>query len=119
MARPRLTTLAAAAGLVLTLGSACDTGGAGRVEGARAKQMVAAGAVLVDVRTEGEYESRHLPGALLIPVSQVGERLEELPRDEPIIVYCQSGVRSARAAETLRGEGFEVHDLGGIGAWPD
>ena len=75
--------------------------------------------MLLDVRTDREYEAGHLPGALHVPVTEVAGRLDELPRDQPIIVYCQSGVRSARAAETLRGAGFDVHDLGGIGAWPE
>jgi len=74
---------------------------------------------LVDVRQPGEYERGHLPGARLIPVGQLGDRLAELDPGKITIVYCASGVRSQAAASVLEQAGFqEVYSMaGGINAW--
>jgi rhodanese-related sulfurtransferase len=84
-----------------------------------AHQMVSNGARLVDVRSPGEFASRHIDGARNIPVSEIGNRTAELqPLDGPIIVYCASGARSAMAARTLRSSGFtSVYNLGSISNW--
>ena len=74
--------------------------------------------LFVDVRTVSEYEDGHIEGAILIPLSEIDNRLSELPRDRPIIVYCNGSScnRSGAAAEFLINNGFtEVYDLGGIG----
>jgi len=76
--------------------------------------------VLLDVRTEAEFEERRIEGAMLIPVDEIEARAAaELPdKDALIIVYCRSGRRSASAAETLAGMGYRnVCDLGGIIEW--
>jgi len=62
--------------------------------------------VFIDVRTPGEYQSGHVPGAKLIPVQMLARRLNEVPKDKQVIVYCESGVRAARAAEILVGHGY-------------
>jgi sulfur-carrier protein adenylyltransferase/sulfurtransferase len=74
---------------------------------------------LVDVRQPGEYESGHLPGARLIPVGQLSDRVSELDPSKPAIVYCAAGVRSRAGASILERAGFiEVHSMaGGINAW--
>lgn len=74
---------------------------------------------LVDVRQPVEYEQGHLPGARLIPVGQLSDRVEELGPDKTTIVYCAAGVRSRAAASILERAGFrEVHSMsGGINAW--
>ncbi len=76
---------------------------------------------LLDVREPHEWEIGNLGarGAVLIPYSQVRGRVEELPRDRPILIYCHVGVRSALVAETLRSLGFgEVANLrGGYRGW--
>jgi rhodanese-related sulfurtransferase/rubrerythrin len=74
---------------------------------------------LVDVRQPREYDQGHLPGAKLIPVGQVAERLSELDPARPTITYCAAGVRSRAAASVLERAGFaEVHSMaGGINAW--
>ncbi len=74
---------------------------------------------LLDVRQPGEYERAHIPGARLIPLPQLSDRLDELERDKPVIAYCAVGGRSRAAAEMLKGRGFEeVYSLkGGIKAW--
>ncbi|MFN7210397.1 MAG: rhodanese-like domain-containing protein [Aggregatilineales bacterium] len=74
--------------------------------------------LLLDVRTVGEFQSGHLAGAVNIPVEQLAQRLAEVPRDLPIVLYCRSGNRSAAAARLLRSAGYEsVYDLGGIIRW--
>ncbi|MFB3816547.1 MAG: rhodanese-like domain-containing protein [Candidatus Methylomirabilales bacterium] len=71
-------------------------------------------AVLLDVREPEEYARGHLPGALNIPQAELATRLAELPRDRPIIVVCQVGQRSLRAAQFLKQVDFgEVMSLGG------
>jgi glyoxylase-like metal-dependent hydrolase (beta-lactamase superfamily II)/rhodanese-related sulfurtransferase len=73
----------------------------------------------VDVRTPTEWEERRIEGSVNLPLSRLRERLGELPRERPLVVYCSSGYRSAIAASVLRREGVErVSDLvGGLGAW--
>ncbi len=74
---------------------------------------------LVDVRQPGEYERGHLPGAQLIPVKVLDERLYELDPEKLTITYCAAGVRSRAAASVLNNAGFkEVYSMsGGINAW--
>jgi len=74
---------------------------------------------LVDVRQPREYERGHLPGAQLIPVKALPERLGELDPAKPTITYCAAGVRSRAAASVLNNAGFdEVYSMsGGINAW--
>jgi sulfur-carrier protein adenylyltransferase/sulfurtransferase len=74
---------------------------------------------LLDVRQLKEYEETHLPGAVLIPISQLRDRLTELDPDKLTIVYCAIGGRSRAGATILSGEGFrEVYNLkGGTKAW--
>jgi sulfur-carrier protein adenylyltransferase/sulfurtransferase len=77
--------------------------------------------VLLDVREPQEYERGCLPGARLVPLGELARRLGEIGRDRPVVVYCRSGGRSARAAKILREAGFaDVKNLaGGILAWAD
>jgi len=73
---------------------------------------------LLDVREPMEWQMMNLAelGAVLVPMGEVGERLEEIPRDRPVVVYCHTGVRSLKVAEALIEEGYEdVRNLeGGI-----
>ena len=84
-----------------------------------ARNLVAEGARLLDVRSPEEFAGGHLPGAIHIPVDELQARIYELePRDAGVVVYCRSGRRSARAAELLRTSGFDaVHDLGSMSDW--
>ncbi|WP_243359546.1 rhodanese-like domain-containing protein [Fundidesulfovibrio terrae] len=77
------------------------------------------GTTVLDVRQNWEYEELHLPGAKLVPLGELDSRLEEIPRDKPILVYCRSGKRSTAAASLLAGQGFKdiFNMLGGIMAW--
>ena len=74
---------------------------------------------LLDVRMEPEYEEFHLPGATLLPLPDLPDRLDAIDRDKPVVVYCRSGGRSAAAAKLLAGAGFPriVNMLGGAMAW--
>jgi len=74
---------------------------------------------LLDVRQPKEYESEHLPGAKLIPLPDLGQRIDELNAEIPTIVYCAIGGRSRIAAQMLASKGFnEIYNLsGGIKAW--
>ena len=77
--------------------------------------------VILDVRTEEEYQEGHVPGAIVIPNETISsEPLEELPdMDQEILVYCRGGNRSAQAAKKLAEAGYtQVYDFGGIIDWP-
>lgn len=67
----------------------------------------APGTVLLDVRSEHEYESGHLPGAVNIPHTALRGRLDEVPRDVPVRVHCASGFRSYLALRVLRQNGWD------------
>jgi phage shock protein E len=118
--RMGLGWIAAIAALALLLVVARSLLAGPRVDPAEARRLVAAGAALVDVRSPGEFASGHLPGAVNVPVQELAQRREEIPRDRPVVLYCASGVRSAQAARMLREAGWsEVHNLGGMGRWGD
>ncbi len=89
------------------------------VTSARAHELVAGGARLVDVRSPGEFSGAHLDGARNIPVGEIAGRARELgDKDKPIIVYCASGARSAMAKRTLKSAGFsQVYNLGAMSNW--
>lgn len=74
---------------------------------------------LLDVRQPWEYEEFHLPGAMLIPLPELVEHLDEIEPKEPILVYCRAGGRSMAAAKLLAGNGYtDVYNLqGGAAAW--
>jgi len=76
---------------------------------------------LIDVRETFEYEIARIDGARLIPLGEIAERADELPRDRPIVVHCHSGRRSAEAVRLLQQRGFgNIYNLeGGIDAWSD
>lgn len=87
----------------------------------QAEKQLAEGAQLVDARTKEEWDEGHLKGATLVTVTEDGfleKAKAQLDPKKPVVVYCRSGARSARATEQLRAAGFTVHDLkGGITAW--
>lgn len=80
-----------------------------------ARELVSAGAFLLDVRTPEEFRERHLPDAVNIPLQELASRFGELgAKTRPIVVYCRSGARSAAAATVLRAAGYEVLDIGAM-----
>lgn len=73
---------------------------------------------LLDVRTPEEFESGHIADAANIAVQILPENLNAIPKDQPVVIYCRSGNRSAQALEILRQAGYtDVYDMGGIIAW--
>lgn len=77
------------------------------------------GAFILDVRQPEEWQEAHIPGATLIPLSELAGRLDEVPKDKPVVVYCRSGNRSATGRDILQQAGFEqvTSMAGGIRAW--
>lgn len=82
--------------------------------------MFADGAFVLDVRQPDEYEEVRVPGAFLIPLGELPERVEEVPDGVLLHVICRSGARSGKAVEWLCTQGFEaVNVAGGTLAWVD
>lgn len=88
--------------------------------GKSVKDLIAAGAKIVDVRTPGEFADEAYPGAVNIPLQSLAGRLGELgPKDGPIVLYCASGARSAQAARMLKDAGFTAAvNAGGLEDMP-
>ena len=77
------------------------------------KALVEQGAIIVDVRTTGEYKSGHIKNALNIPVDTISSKTKELKQKaKPVITCCASGIRSARAAAILKQYGIEAYNGG-------
>lgn len=74
---------------------------------------------LLDVREPAEYQAGHIKGAVLIPLGSLPERLNDIPKDKPVVVICRSGNRSGRATAFLLGQGYKnVENLaGGMNDW--
>lgn len=78
------------------------------------KELMAQGAVIVDVRTAAEFKSGHIHGSINLPLQTLSEQLNKLKKDKPVITCCASGMRSASAKSILRNAGFEqVYNGGG------
>lgn len=89
----------------------------GQVPKAEAVTLLNQGALLLDVRSPGEFSSDHIEGAVNIPLDSLEARMTGVAPDKsrPILVHCLSGTRSAFAVRTLRKLGYtHVHDLGSI-----
>jgi len=85
---------------------------------AEALALIAAGASLLDVREDNEWDAGHAPGALHVSLSEVPDQVADLARDRVIVCVCRSGARSARAANYLLEQGFQAVNLeGGMIAW--
>lgn len=88
---------------------------------AKARMDSGDAAVILDVRTPGEFAEKHIPGAISLPNETIGNQPPaELPdRNAEILVYCRSGNRSAQAAKKLAAMGYtKLYDFGGIRDWP-
>lgn len=76
------------------------------------------GVTVLDVREPEEYVEGHVPGALLIPMGQVPDRMDEVPREGPVYVICASGRRSQTSAAQLEEAGFDAYSVaGGTSGW--
>jgi len=77
-------------------------------------ELIAGGAIIVDVRTEGEYRGGHIKGSVNIPLQSLQGNMKKLKKDKPVITCCASGMRSASAKNMLVVNGFtEVYNGGG------
>ena len=78
--------------------------------------------IILDVREQEEYDSGHIPGAMLLPVGIIDETTaaEVIPeKDSTVLVYCRSGNRSKTASSTLADLGYtNIYEFGGINTWP-
>ena len=103
----------------------CSDGGSAtyeQISGAEAKALMdsESGYVIIDARTQEEYDQGHIPGAILIPEYEIADRADKelLDKNQLILVYCRSGRRSKIAAEELVKLGYtNVKEFGGIIDW--
>jgi rhodanese-related sulfurtransferase len=120
MRKPLTTTLGGAAAALLMLTSACSSGSDAveKVDAAEAVEIIEADEhIVIDVRTPAEFAAGHVDGSENIDVSagSFEQQVEQLDKDEEYVVYCQSGNRSAQAADKMAELGFtEIVDGGGI-----
>ncbi len=85
---------------------------------ADARREVEAGAILLDVRERNEWDAGHAPQAVFLPMSEINNRLDELPRTGHVVVTCRSGNRSQAVVRFLLGHGVDAVNLdGGMRAW--
>lgn len=93
-----------------------------KVDAAEAKKMMEEQAVIiVDVRSQEEYETEHILNAVLVPKEEINKEAEsKLPKKDAIyLVYCRTGVRSKQASDQLAELGYQhIYDFGGIVDWP-
>lgn len=83
------------------------------------KQKIAAGAKVVDVRSVEEFRDGSYPGAINIPLQELGRRVAEIPKDGPVVLFCASGARSAMGARMLKQAGYpDVLNAGGLDDMP-
>jgi rhodanese-related sulfurtransferase len=76
--------------------------------------------LLLDVRTPEEYAEGHIANSVNISLQTLADRLDEVPKDQLVVLYCRSGNRSAQAAELLKEAGYTaIYDLGGIIGWQE
>ena len=99
-----------------------DADGYRRIGAAEAAEIMAKESdyIILDVRTQEEYETSHIPGAICIPNETIGtDEIPELPdKNQLILVYCRSGNRSKQASEKLVKLGYtNIVEFGGINAW--
>lgn len=92
------------------------------IDAAEAKTMLdqdADAVIVLDVRTQAEYEEGHLPHAQNLPLDAIDQAASLFEKDAVLMVYCRSGARSAQAAQRLKEAGFtNIYDMGGIIDWP-
>jgi rhodanese-related sulfurtransferase len=74
--------------------------------------------LVIDVRQPDEYRAGHIAGSKLIPLGELGKRINELPKDKEIVCVCASGSRSRSATKYLVGAGYNAFDMsGGMFTW--
>lgn len=93
-------------------------GGAREVSREEARKMVEEGAQLIDVRADHEWEAGRIAGATHVPLPELPQRLGEIEKERPVVVYCRGGNRSSMATDALTDAGYEAAKLTeGIVGW--
>jgi rhodanese-related sulfurtransferase len=89
------------------------------VDAGRVASLAAAGERVIDVRSQGEYEAGHIPGAENVPLDQLQTAMQSWDKTQPLVVYCATGARSAQAVSILQSAGFGTihHFAEGMVAW--
>ena len=114
------TLLIAVFGLFMGCSAESTAQSQAQIQADEFEKLMADNKQLVDVRTPGEFSQGHIPGATNINLhdDSFNDRVSQLDKSEPVMVYCAVGGRSATAASRLRSMGFKVYDLkGGIRGW--
>ena len=106
-----------------TTSNASSEDGYQQISQEEAKEMMdTQDVIILDVREQDEYDSGHIPGAILLPVGTIDEETaaEVIPeKDSTVLVYCRSGNRSKTASSTLSELGYtNIYEFGGINTWP-
>ncbi len=92
--------------------------GPNAVDDERAAALIDAGATVIDVRRDYEFEAGHVPGARWIEINELTAHAGEIPRDTAVLFTCRTGNRSGMAAEAFADGGWDAHNLaGGVHAW--
>ena len=109
--------------LLLTWCGGTSADGYQQISQEEAKEMMdTQEVILLDVREQDEYDSGHIPGAVLLPVGTIDEdtAAEVIPgKDSTVLVYCRSGNRSKTASAALAELGYTaIYEFGGINTWP-
>jgi rhodanese-related sulfurtransferase len=83
-----------------------------------ARKLIDEGAQVIDVRADHEWEAGRIAGAAHVPLPELPQRLEEIDKDRPVVVYCRGGNRSTMATDALAEAGYDAHKLSeGIVGW--
>lgn len=111
--------VAVAVGLFFAFRPSGGGGGIRNVDAAGVIESQNAGAQVVDVRTSGEYQLGHIPGAINVPVNEIAQTAASWDKTKTYVVYCATGSRSAEAVATMQSMGFTNidHFNAGIQAW--
>jgi rhodanese-related sulfurtransferase len=84
----------------------------------QAAELIAAGAVLIDVRREYEWDAGRIEGARHLEINELTAGAGSIPKDRPVVFYCRTGSRSSLAAAAFSEAGWDAHNLeGGLVAW--
>lgn len=108
--------------LLIAICAGCGAEGYNHLTHDEAKEIMHSNpdAIVLDVRTQEEYEKKHIPGALLVPIEELREgNFDSLPdKDATIIIYCWTGRRAEDSAEILAKSGYRnIYEMGGIVDW--
>ena len=103
-----------------TSAAATDEGGAREVSREEARKLLDEGAQLIDVRTDHEWEAGRIVGATHLPLDELPQRVGEVDKDRPVVLYCRGGNRSAMATAALAEAGYDAVKMSeGIVGWDE